>query len=250
MILLKNNEEYKLMKKAGSILAQTMEILEKEIAPGISAYKLDLDAYEYIIKNDAKPAFLGYNDYKYTTCISVNNEVIHGLPLRDKILFEGDIVSIDMGCCYKGYFADMTKTFPVGRIDEKRRFLIEVTKKALSIGINSIKVGSHIGEIGFAIQNYVQKNGFSVVKDFVGHGIGLKLHEEPQVPNFGEKNDGTIIKEGLALAIEPMVNFGADKVLMLSDGWTVVTEDGSDSAHFEHTVFVKDHAVEILTLSS
>lgn len=250
MILLKNDEEYKLMKKAGSILAETMDFLESSIAPGVSAQKLDSEAYDFIRKNGAEPAFLGFNGYKYTTCISVNNEVIHGLPLKGKILNEGDIVSIDIGCSYRGYFADMTKTFPVGKISEKRKLLIEVTEKSLNMGINSVRVGSRIGEIGNTIQIFVQKNGFSVVKCFVGHGIGLKLHEEPQIPNFGESGNGPLIKTGMALAIEPMVNSGSDEVITLSDGWTVVTKDGSDSAHFEHTVFVKDQSVEILTLSS
>jgi len=248
MILLKNGEEYKLMKKAGSILAGTMEFLESKIAPGVSAQKLDAYAYDFIRKHGAEPAFLGFNNYKYTTCISVNNEVIHGLPLKEKILHEGYIVSIDIGCSYRGYFADMAKTFPVGKVSEKRKLLIEVTEKSLIMGINSVKVGSHIGEIGFTVQTFVQKNGFSVVKNFVGHGIGLKLHEEPQIPNFGESGNGPLIKTGMALAIEPMVNSGSDEVLTLSDGWTVVTKDGSDSAHFEHTVFVNDQSVEILTL--
>jgi len=250
MILLKNKEEYKLMKKAGAILVGAMEILQREIIPGVSAHKLDRDACDYIIESGGKPAFLGFNDYRYTTCISVNNEVIHGLPLRDKFLEEGDIVSIDIGCSYKGYFADMAKTFPVGKVTEKRKFLIEVTKKALSIGVKSVKVGSHIGDIGFAIQTFVEEKGFSVVKSFVGHGIGLKLHEEPQIPNFGERGSGDIIREGMALAIEPMVNFGSDEILVLSDGWTVVTKDGNDSAHFEHTIFVRDRTVEILTFPS
>lgn len=250
MILLKNDEEYKLMKKAGLILAETMNFIGSMITPGISAQKLDSEAYDFIRKNGAEPAFLGFDGYKYTTCISINNEVIHGLPIKSKILHQGDIVSIDIGCSYKGYFADMAKTFPVGEIDEKRKLLIEVTEKSLIMGINSIKVGLHIGIIGHTIQTFVQENGFSVVKSFVGHGIGLKLHEEPQIPNFGKSENGPLLKRGMAIAIEPMVNSGSDEVISLPDGWTVVTKDGSDSAHFEHTVFVRDNFVEILTLAT
>jgi methionyl aminopeptidase len=250
MIFVKNDEEYNLMKKAGVTLAETLEVLRKEIVPGVSADKLDNIAYNYIIDRGARPAFLGFNGYRYTICVSVNNEVIHGLPLKNKILKEGDIVSIDLGCSYKGYFADMAKTFPVGKISPEKKMIIDVTEEALKIGINAVKVDSHIGDIGFAIQSFVEGKGFSVVKNFVGHGIGLELHEEPQVPNFGRKGSGAIIREGMALAIEPMVNAGSNETMVLSDEWTVVTKDGSDSAHFEHTVFVRNGKAEILTLHS
>lgn len=248
MVLIKNNEEYNLMKRAGMILAETLEIISKEITPNVTADTLDRIAYDYIIDRNAKPAFLGFNGYKYTLCISVNNEIIHGFPLKNKIIREGDIVSIDLGCSYEGYFADMAKTFAVGKISKERKLLLDVTEEALMVGINAAKVGAYIGDIGYAIQSFVEKRGFSVVKNFVGHGIGLKLHEEPQVPNFGRKGSGVMIKEGMALAIEPMVNSGLSETVTLSDGWTVITKDGSDSAHFEHTVFIRNGRAEILTL--
>jgi len=247
MITIKNDEEYKIMKRAGEILALTMNMIEKNIKPTVTAAKLDQVAYDYIINSDAKPAFLGYKGYNYTICASLNNEVIHGFPLKTKVLKDGDIISIDLGCKYKGYYADMAATFPVGEVNSSKLRLIKSTEKALSIGIENAIPGNYIGDIGYSIQENVESDGFSVVKEFVGHGIGLNLHEEPQIPNYGLRKTGPMIKEGMSFAIEPMVNAGKDKVITKSDNWTVITEDGKDSAHFEHTIFIKDGRPEILT---
>lgn len=250
MILLKNNEEYRRMKKAGEILGKTMLLISKLISPGCSADLINEKAEEFILNNGCKSAFKGYQGYPYTICLSINQEVIHGFPLKNKILAEGDLVSIDLGCVYENYYADMARTFPVGIVSEERMRLIEVTRQSLVIGIQQAVPGNKIGDISHAIQSHVEKNGYSVVKDFAGHGLGLNLHEDPQVPNFGEKGKGVLLKENMTLAIEPMVNAGSYAVYTLDDHWTVVTKDGKDSAHFEDTIFINKNKAEVLTAIS
>jgi methionyl aminopeptidase len=250
MTLLKNAEEYKRMKIAGEVLAKTMVLISKLMIPGNSAKEIDEKVEEFIYKNGCKPAFKGYQGYPYSICLSINQEVIHGFPLKEKILKNGDIVSVDLGCIYENYYSDMARTFPVGNISQEKARLIEVTKNSLRLGIQQAIPGNRIGDIGYAIQSYVEKNGFSVVKDFVGHGLGSNLHEDPQIPNFGEKGRGSLIKENMAIAIEPMVNAGSYAVYTLPDHWTVVTKDGKDSAHFEDTIFIKKDSIEILTALS
>ena len=250
MTLLKNAEEYKRMKIAGEVLAKTMFFISTLIQPGSSAMDINEKAEEFIHNNDCKPAFKGYQGYPYSICLSINQEVIHGFPLQDKILKEGDLVSVDLGCIYENYYSDMARTFPVGLVSTERSRLIEVTKKSLQLGIKQAVAGNRTGDIGFAIQSYVEKNGYSVVRDFAGHGLGLSLHEDPQIPNFGEKGKGSLLKENMSIAIEPMVNAGSFAVYTMPDHWTVVTKDGKDSAHFEDTIFIKKDSVEVLTALS
>jgi len=250
MILLKNSEEYSRMKVAGKVLGNTMAYISKLIEPGSSAWDINEKAERFIYQNGCKPAFKGYEGYPYTICLSINKEVIHGFPLKEKILEEGDIVSIDLGCVYESYYSDMARTFPVGKISKEKQRLIDVTQHSLKIGIDQVAPGKKTGDIGYAIQTYVEKNGFSVVKDFAGHGLGLNLHEDPQVPNFGQKGKGSLLRENMSIAIEPMVNAGSFAVYTMPDHWTVVTKDGKDSAHFEDTIFIKKDFVENLTAFS
>ncbi len=247
MIMLKSEYEYRLMKKAGEILAKTMNHIALLVQPGETMDKIDDAARLYMQGHQAMPSFLGLYQYPYTICASVNNEVIHGFPVKEKKLLEGDIVSIDMGCCFEGYHADMAYTFPVGKISSSRKKLLETTKTCLKKAIAVAICGARIGDIGHAVQEFAESKGFSVVRDYTGHGIGSSVHEEPQVPNFGEKGRGMALRSGMALAIEPMINHGQPYVKSLPDRWTVVTKDGSDSAHFEHTVFIKESGTEILT---
>lgn len=250
MIILKNSVEYNRMKKAGEILGKTMSFISKLIQPGFSAWEINEKAEEFIYHNGCKPAFKGYQGYPYSVCISLNNEVIHGFPRKEKIFIEGDLVSIDLGCIYENYYSDMARTFPVGKVSKERKRLMEITEHSLKLGIEQAIPGKKTGDIGFAIQSYVEKNGYSVVRDFAGHGLGISLHEDPQVPNFGQKGKGTLLKENMSLAIEPMVNAGTFAVYTMPDHWTVVTKDGKDSAHFEDTIFIKENSVEILTAFS
>jgi len=248
MITIKNPVEIEKMSKAGSILFNTMQTIAEYIRPGVSAQTLDTLAEEYLISHGCKPAFKGLYGYPYTICSSLNNEVIHGFPTKDKILQEGDIISIDIGCELEGYFSDMARTFPVGtHIPENRKKLLSVTEQALHIAIDQAKPGNRIGDIGFAVQEYAEKNGYQVVKEYVGHGIGLAPHEDPQIPNFGSPHTGALIKEGMTLALEPMINEGTDEVKVLHDKWTVVTSDGKNSAHFEDTILIAGQHARILT---
>jgi len=250
MTLLKNTEEYKRMKIAGEILAKTMDCISKMIKPGCLASEIDYQAEDFLLSHGCKPAFKGYQGYPYSVCVSINNEVIHGFPLKTKKLVEGDIVSIDLGCIYENYYSDMARTFAVGKISEEKKRLLDITRKSLILGIAQAIPGNRTGDIGYAIQSFIEMNGFSVVKDFAGHGLGLKLHEDPQVPNFGFKGKGSLLKENMSIAIEPMVNAGSYEVVTLKDHWTVVTKDGKDSAHFEDTVFIRGNSVEVLTALS
>ena len=247
MIHIRSPREVKQLRKANAIVAGVFERLKGEVSPGVTTRELDQMAEEYIRSRGAIPAFKGYRGFPGTLCISINEEVVHGIPGQRK-LKEGDIVSIDVGVNLNGYFGDAAITYPVGGVDEEARRLLEVTGKALIIGIEEAKAGNRLFDISFAIQQWVESNGFSVVRDFVGHGIGKNLHEDPQIPNFGSPHQGPRLEKGMVFALEPMVNEGTCEVRVLSDAWTVVTADGKRSAHFEHTIAIDDGEAEILSL--
>ncbi len=246
MILLKSKFEIELMREGGRKLAAVMEKLKGMIKAGVTTAQIDSFAEALISKEKALPAFKGYRDYPATVCTSVNYEVVHGIPGARK-LEEGDIISVDLGLKYKDYYSDAAFTVGVGKIDPKAKKLIEVTRDSLHEGIKQALPERHLSDISNAVQEYVQKNGFSVVRQFVGHGIGKNLHEEPELPNFGRPGRGEVLKPGMVLAIEPMVNMGGWECEVLDDGWTAVTSDRKLSAHFEHTVAVTDNGPEILT---
>ncbi len=247
MIIIKSKREIEQLKKSSAIVAEVFEKIKKAIEPGVQTKELDRIAEDIIRSKGAIPAFKGYRGFPATVCISINEEVVHGIPGQRR-LKEGDIVSIDVGVNLNGYFGDGAITLPVGEVDEIGKKLIEVTEKALYIGIEKARPGNRLFDISNAIQTWVESNGFSVVRDFVGHGIGKDLHEEPQIPNFGPPNQGPRLEEGMVFALEPMVNEGTHMVKILSDGWTVVTADGKRSAHFEHTIAITDDGAEILSI--
>jgi methionyl aminopeptidase len=236
-----------LIRSAGLILKECMEALSREIRDGISTKALERTAEEFISDRNAKPAFRGYKGFPASICTSRNNVVVHGIPSEKEILKNGDIISIDVGGEYRGWFADGARTFKVGEVGPEAKRLISVTLEALSKGIEMAKSGNHVQDISWAIQSFVEANGFNVVRAFVGHGIGRSIHEAPEVPNFGEPHKGSILEDGMALAIEPMVNAGTRDVEILDDGWTAVTKDDSLSAHFEHTIIVKGQTAEVVT---
>lgn len=247
MITLKSKREIELMNEAGRIVALTHRKIAEAIAPGVSTYDLDKLAEEIITENGATPSFKGYGGFPGSICASVNNVVIHGIPSKKIILKDGDIISIDIGACYKGYHGDSAMTHAVGHISEVKQKLIDVTRDSLYEGLKYAKPNNRLSDISHAIEAYVLDHGFSVVKDFTGHGVGQKLHEEPAIPNYGEAGHGPILKVGMTLAIEPMVNVGSHKVKILKDDWTTVTIDGSDSAHFEHSIVITEDGYSILT---
>lgn len=247
MITLKNHDEIAIMKKAGRIVGETLLLLEEEVKPGVTTAYLDKMAEEFITKHGAKPSFKGLYGFPSSLCISVNEQVIHGFPSA-YVLKEGDIVSIDCGALFDGFHGDAARTFPVGNISVDAQKLIDVTKESFFEGIKFAKEGNKLTDISHGIQSYVEAAGFSVVRDFVGHGIGKKVHEDPNVPNFGKSGKGPKLINGMVLAIEPMVNAGTYKVKTLKDGWTVVTADSSLSAHYENTVAILSDGPEILTL--
>ncbi|HAZ37194.1 MAG TPA: type I methionyl aminopeptidase [Clostridiaceae bacterium] len=247
MIYIKSDSEIDAMRRAGRITGETLAMLEEEVKPQVTTAYLDKIAEEYIIKAGAKPSFKGLYGFPASLCISVNEEVVHGIP-GSRVLQEGDIVSVDCGAYYQGFHGDATRTFPVGKISSEAQRLIDVTRQSFFEGVKYALVGNRIGDIGNAVQTYVEKNGFTVVKDYVGHGIGRKMHEEPSVPNYGKKNRGPKLVKGMAIAIEPMVNAGDCRVKELNNGWTVVTLDGKPSAHYENTIAILDNGPEILTL--
>ena len=247
MISIKNKEEINYMSEAGRIVKDTLFLMEECIRPGISTKELDKIAEEYILSQDVLPGFKGLYDYPSTICISIEDEVVHGLP-SDTKLKDGQIVGIDVGAIYKGYYGDHAKSFPVGQISSEKRKLLEVTKKCLEIGINKAIPGNRIGDIGSAIQNYAESNGYGVVRELVGHGIGTQLHEEPQIPNYGTSGTGPSINVGMCFAIEPMINMGSKEVYTKRDGWTICTKDGLPSAHFEHTITITEDGPQILTI--
>ena len=246
MVLLKTKFEIAIMREAGQKLARIMEKLKGIITVGVSTAEINCLAEDLISREKALPAFKGYRGYPAATCTSTNSEVVHGIPGARK-LKDGDIISVDLGLSYKDYFSDAAFTLGVGKIDSKAKKLIEVTRNSLQEGIKQAKPGNHVSDISYAVQKYVQGNGFSVVRQFVGHGIGRSLHEAPEVPNFGQPGRGEILKPGMVLAIEPMVNMGTWECEVLDDGWTAVTSDGKLSAHFEHTVEITEGAAQILT---
>jgi methionyl aminopeptidase len=247
MVIIKSSREIEQLKRSNAIVAEVFEKLRGMIVPGITTKELDQVAEEYILLKRARPAFKGYRGFPATLCISINDEVVHGIPGQRR-LEEGDIVSLDVGVNYIGYFGDAAITLPVGEVDPEARKLLDVTEKALYIGIEKAKAGNRLFDISYAIQSWVESHGFSVVRDFVGHGIGRELHEEPQIPNFGAPHQGPRLEKGMVFALEPMVNEGTYEVKVLSDGWTVVTEDGKRSAHFEHTIAITDDGAEILSV--
>ncbi|WP_427340479.1 type I methionyl aminopeptidase [Caloranaerobacter sp. DY30410] len=246
MIIIKTKREIEKMRRAGRLVAETHAFLQQFIKPGITTKELDRIAEDFILKNNGRPAFKGYNGYPASICTSVNEEVVHGIPGL-KRLKDGDIISIDIGVIVDGYYGDSAKTYPVGDVSEEALRLIKVTEESFYEGIKYAKVGYRLSDISHAIQKYVESNGFSVVRDFVGHGIGQKMHEDPQIPNFGPPGRGPRLKEGMVLAIEPMVNAGTYHVRILKDNWTVVTFDGKLSSHYEHTIAITDGEPEILT---
>jgi methionyl aminopeptidase len=246
MIELKSKEQLDRMRKAGHIVAEALEILKEIVKPGVTTEDLDKVAEEHIRKNGAIPAFKGYNGFPATLCTSVNEEVVHGIPgLR--VLKNGDIISIDCGALFDGYYGDSAVTLPVGDINQEDARLLAVCEESLKLGIAQAWKGNRLFDISYAIQSFVEENEMSVVRDYVGHGIGRRMHEEPQIPNFGKPGRGPRLEVGMALAIEPMVNLGGYHVETLEDQWTVVTKDRRASAHFEHTVAVTENGPEILT---
>ena len=242
-----SKNELDLIKEAGSIVKECLKVLAKQVKEGVSTKQLEETADDFIASRNGESAFRGYKGYPAGICTSVNDGVVHGIPSEKTILEDGDIVGIDIGVKYKGYFADAAKTFTVGRTSEDAKRLIDVTKQALSEGIKMAKAGNHVQDISWAVQSFVESNGFSVVRAFVGHGVGRKIHEEPEVPNFGEPHKGPLLEDGMVLAIEPMVNTGTSDVETLDDGWTAVTKDYGLSAHFEHTVIINGEKAEIVT---
>ena len=246
MISIKNKKEIDLMSEAGRIVRDTLNLLEKHIKPGVSTKDLDLIAEDYILSQDAKLGFKGLYGYPSTICISVEDEVVHGVP-GDKKLMEGQIVGIDVGSIYKGYYGDHARSFAVGEISSDKKKLLKVTKECLEKGIEKAVPGNRIGDIGSAVQEWAESNGYGVVRELVGHGIGTKLHEEPQIPNYGNSGTGPVIDVGMCFAIEPMVNMGSKDVYTKGDGWTICTKDGMPSAHFEHTITITDNGPKVLT---
>ena len=246
MINIRNQKEINLIRESSGMVFDVLESLNELITPGASPKDLDSFAENYIKNNGGIPAFKGYMGFPSTLCISVNEEVVHGIP-SERLLKNGDIVSIDCGVLKNGFYGDSARTYAVGKISKELNNLLDVTKKSLSLGIKSAKTGGRLSDIGYAIQKYVENNGFSVVRDLVGHGIGENLHEEPQIPNYGEKGEGIILKEGMCFAIEPMVNMGENEILTKKDGWTIYTKDMKPSAHFEHTIVVRKEGGEILS---
>jgi methionyl aminopeptidase len=246
VVILKSSWEIDLIRKSGRIVAEALARLTKLVEPGITTLDLDRLSEEYILKRGAKPAFKGYRGYPYTLCASVNEQVVHALP-SERTLKEGDIVSLDLGSIVDGYYGDAAVTVPVGQVSEEARRLMAVTQESLQRAIEAARPGNRLSDISHAVQAAVEAEGFSVVRLFVGHGIGRSLHEEPQIPNFGPPGHGPVLKTGMVLAIEPMVNAGSPDVMILEDRWTAVTCDGSLSAHFEHTVALTENGTEVLT---
>ncbi len=246
MIPLKSQKDLQMLKRSGKILALVMQEVQRIVRPGIATSDIDRLSEELILKEKAVPAFKGYKGFPATACVSVNEEVVHGIP-GPRILLEGDIVSIDLGVNYRGYFSDAAVTLAVGKVEEPKKKLIEVASQALDIGIRQAFAGNNLSDISCGIQSFVEGHGFSVVRQFVGHGIGRTLHEEPEIPNFGKPHLGPQLKSGMVLAIEPMINMGSWECRISANGWTAVTSDGASSAHFEHTVAITDKGPEILT---
>ena len=247
MIVIKSKNEIAQMREAGRIVAQFLEAIREKIKPGVSTAELDAFAYAFITKRNAKPAFKGYHGFPGSLCTSINSEVVHGIPNTKRVLHEGDIISIDVGTVYNGFVGDGAWTFPVGHISDVAKRLLETTESALMAAIEQARPGKYLEDISGAVEDYAEARGFSVVREYVGHGIGRAMHEEPQIPNYRQGKRGPQLRPGIVLAIEPMVNQGVWQTRTLRDKWTVVTQDGKLSAHFEHTVAVTEGEPEILT---
>ena len=247
MIELKSGREIGLMRRGGHILSEVMDRLRTSVKPGMSTLEIDTDVEEFIRSRGAIPAFKGYRGFPATVCISINEEVVHGIPSSSRHVKEGDIVGLDLGCIVEGYYADCAFTLAVGEVPPRVQELLDVTRESLERGITECRPGRRLSDVSHAIQSHVERHGFSVVRAFVGHGIGRALHEEPQVPNFGDPGRGPQLRAGMVLAIEPMVTMGSWEVRILDDGWTAVTKDGSLAAHFEHTIAVTESGPEVLT---
>lgn len=253
MLMQKNVEvksaaEIATMRAAGAIVADTLVLLKGQVREGMTTGDIDAVCREELKKRGASPAFLNYHGFPAVICVSINSEVVHGIPSAKRALKNGDIVGLDYGCVVDGWFADSAMTVPVGAISPEAQKLIDVTRESLMKGIEAVKAGNRLGDIGWGVQSHAQSHGYSLVREFVGHGIGRALHEEPPVPNYGKPGHGLRLKAGMTIAIEPMVNMGGPEVSTLSDGWTAVTKDGKLSAHFEHTVAVTETGFDILTL--
>jgi len=246
MVILKQPAEIDKIRASNRIVAEVLAVLQEKVKAGITTLELDRIAEEMTLRRGAKPAFKGYRGYPFSLCASVNEEIIHGLPSK-RVLADGDIVGLDFGVYCKGYYGDAALTVPVGNISPEAGLLLKATEESLALAIDAARVGNRVGDISAAVQNHVEAAGYAVVRDFVGHGIGRNLHEEPQIPNFGVKGRGVALKAGMVLAIEPMVNAGSYRVKIRSDGWTAVTADGRLSAHFEHTVAITENGPEILS---
>jgi len=253
VIYIKTKKEIDYIRESCKIVAETLQLMKANVRVGVTTKELDQIAEDYILSNDAKAAFKGYSqggssiDYPASICSSVNEEVVHGIP-GPRVLKNGDIVSLDVGVYKNGYYGDAALSVAVGELTEEKLKLMDVTEKSLHKGIEEAQAGNHVFDISYAVQTYVEANGFSIVRDLCGHGVGKYLHEDPSIPNFGKKGTGAKLKNGMTLAIEPMVNAGDYRVLTAEDGWTVLTRDGSPSAHFEHTILISDHKAEILTI--
>jgi len=247
---IKSPEEIALMRKAGRIVSEILDALEAAVAPGVTTWELDALAERLIAEKGARPAFKGYLGFPCVLCASINEEVVHGIPSRRRKLAEGDLMKLDFGVSYKGWFGDSARTVPVGRVSPEARALVEATRESLQKAIQVMRPGNRIGDIGHAVQRHVEARGYSVVRDFTGHGIGRKLHEHPHVPNHGQPGGGMKLRAGMVLAVEPMVNQGVHEVELLEDDWTAVTADGKLSAHFEHTILITDSGAEVLTRSA
>ncbi len=246
MVHLKTEQEISKIRKASQIVARTLQVLAEHVQEGITTKELDKIAESEIRKEGGSPAFKGYRGFPATLCVSVNEEIIHGIPSGKK-LKKGDIVGLDLGAIWQGFYGDAARTVAVGEISDEARKLTEVTEESLWIGIKQARSGNRVGDIGYAVQQHVEAHGYSVVREFVGHGIGRSLHEDPQVPNYGKQGHGHRLKPGLVLAIEPMVCMGSNEVMMLEDNWTAVTKDGSLSAHFEHSIAITNNGPVILS---
>jgi methionyl aminopeptidase len=248
MIPIKTQEEIKMMREAGKILGRIIEKLKKIVRQNLTTKDIDEAAQELMSEERVTSAFKDYRGFPCHICTSINHEIVHGIPSDRVVLKEGDIISIDIGIIYKGYFSDAAFTLAIGKVDSLKKKLIEVAKNALYLGIKQAKVDNHLSDISYSIQSYVEGSGFSVVREFVGHGIGKEMHEEPPVPNFGQPHCGPLLKNGMVLAIEPMVNMGGWEAQITDNGWAAVTRDGLPSAHFEHTVAITDKGPEVLTI--
>lgn len=247
MIILKSPREIELMRKSGKRLARVHKKAKEAVKPGMSTYELDKLIHDFILEEGGTPSFLGYHDYPASSCISLNNTVIHGIPTKDEIIEDGDILSLDLGLIYQGYHSDAARTLFIGQVDEEKKKLVEVTREAFFKGLAFCKEGYRLSDISHAIQVHCEDHGYSIVREFTGHGIGKDLHEDPAIPNYGKPGRGPRLQAGMTLAIEPMVNLGKRDVYMEKDGWTVRTSDGLVSAHYEHTVLITEGEPELLT---